>query len=414
MASELALLGGRKHFTAAPPHFQWPRISDTIRSAVLRQLDESISLYGASGIFERFEAKFAAYHGRKHALLCSSGTAALLSMYFGAGLLPGDEVICPVYTFPATVTPLVMLGVTPVFCDSDATGNMAVSAVRDLVTDRTKAVVITHLWGIPCEMSGISAVAREFGLAIFEDCSHAHGSRLRGRLVGTFGRAAAWSFQAQKTVAGGEGGILLTDDDELFYRALLLGHYNKRCRESIPETHFLHRFALTGFGLKLRAHPLAIAIAEQLFDDLDTLLDNRSQHAAVFHDVLAATPSLAFPDVSDRRVSGYTFPMIVASEVFEAVGPEILLEALHAEGLVEIDRPGSTKPLHEEPLFNEPNHAFPWARASVVQQGGFPIATDSFRRTIKMPVWDRQADRAYTDGYASGVRKVFQHLEDLK
>ena len=117
--NKLAILSGPKTISLDEPHFVWPVISKKIEKAVLEQLHKSISIYDRSGIFEIFENAFAKYHRRKHALLCSSGTLAIHSMYFAAGLKDGDEIICPAYTFFATVTPLLFLGVKPILCDCD-------------------------------------------------------------------------------------------------------------------------------------------------------------------------------------------------------------------------------------------------------------------------------------------------------
>jgi dTDP-4-amino-4,6-dideoxygalactose transaminase len=138
--------------------------------------------------------------------------------------------------------------------------------IEKKITDKTKAIVVTHMWGIPCDMDAITVIAKKHNLRLLEDCSHAHGAKFNEQKVGTFGDAAVWSLQGQKTVTGGEGGILLTDDGEIHTRALLLGQYNKRCKQEIPRDHPLYQYALTGFGLKLRAHPLAIAMADQQFD----------------------------------------------------------------------------------------------------------------------------------------------------
>lgn len=136
-------------------------------------------------------------------------------MYAGCDLQPGDEVISPTYTFYATVTPMVFTRAKPVFADRKEDGNIDPWEIEKKITDKTKAIVVTHMWGIPCDMDTITAVAKKHNLRLLEDCSHAHGAEFDGQKVGTFGDAAAWSLQGQKTVTGGEGAILLTDDEEI-------------------------------------------------------------------------------------------------------------------------------------------------------------------------------------------------------
>src|SRR3989344_5332340 len=155
MKKNLAILGGKKNINKKAPHFIWPPISKKIEKAVVKQLYKTISIYDRSGIFQEFENAFSKYHGKKYALLCSSGTLAIHSMFVSANFKEGDEVICPVYTFFATVTPLLFTGAKPVFCDSDVNGNIDPKEIEKKITPRTKGVIVTHMWGIPCQMDEI-------------------------------------------------------------------------------------------------------------------------------------------------------------------------------------------------------------------------------------------------------------------
>jgi len=192
--------------------FVWPRIDSNIRQAVLSQLDQSISIYDRSGIIKSFEDEFALYHSLTHALLCNSGTNALHSAYVAMNLHKGDEVLVPSYTFFATVTPLLWTGATPVLCDCDDYGNISIEEIKRKTNKKTRAVVVTHMWGIPCDMENIQAHCKLKKLLLLEDCSHAHGATINGKRVGAFGDLAVWSLQGQKTVTGGEGGILCTNN----------------------------------------------------------------------------------------------------------------------------------------------------------------------------------------------------------
>lgn len=121
-------------------------------------------------------------------------------------------------------------------------------------------------------MDEIVKICKENNLILLEDYSQAHGARYKGKLVETFGDIAAWSLQSPKNVSGGEGGILLTDNEEFYYRTLLLGHYNKRCKQEILKNHPLYKYATTGMGLKYRTHPLAVVIAYRVFKKLEKCL----------------------------------------------------------------------------------------------------------------------------------------------
>jgi perosamine synthetase len=260
MTSPLALLGGTPAITAPAPHFTWPPLT-SVADAVLAQLQAGISIYDRSGVIAELEDALCDYHGVRHAVLTSSGTAALHSIYVACGIGPGDEVIVPAYTFYATATPLLHLSAIPVLADCDDTGNLDPADVKQRITARTVAVMVTHMWGLPADIDTLREITAAHDLLLLEDASHAAGASIIGRKAGTFGDAAAFSLNGPKPLSAGEGGFVLTDDDEIFYRVLLHGHYNKRCRNEIPASHYhylyLYPYAVTGMGLKFRIHPLA-------------------------------------------------------------------------------------------------------------------------------------------------------------
>lgn len=410
-----AILGGQKTIDSPGPHFIWPLITDETRQAVLSQLDSTISIYDKSDIFEKFENKFADYHGRKYSLLHNSGTSAILGMYTGLDLKPGDEVICPTYTFYASVTPLLFTGAKPVFCDCKEDGNIDPNAIEEAISENTKAITVTHMWGIPCDMDKIVSIARKYNLRLVEDCSHAHGAEFNGKKVGTFGDAAAWSLQGQKTVTGGEGGILLTDDNEIHTRALLLGHYNKRCKQEIDKNHPLYEYFLTGFGLKLRAHPLAIAIADQQFDHLEEWLQQRGEFAEYMIDELGKYESISMPNANNRKPSWYAFVMQYKKEQAHGLPIQDFYQAILSEGLVEADRPGSTKHIHDLPLFEHPEKVFPHLYQANTNQSSqnYPQARSYTENAIKLPVWSSKEDWPMVEAYVAGMKKILDNTRAL-
>src|SRR5258706_14800553 len=280
MSSQLALLGGPKTVTREKPQYIWPIITKETEDAVVKQLYTEVSIYNRSGIIEEFENKFSTLHSRKYGLLTSSGTAAIHTLFVAANLHRGDEVICPAYTFFATATPILQTGAVPILCEADPeNGNIDPQEIERLITSKTKAVIETHMWGRDCEMDKIKEICDKHNLILLEDCSHAHGGVYKGKKLGSWGHAAAWSLQGQKVVTGGEGGIVLTDDVEMYYKGLLLGHYNKRCKQEIPKEHPLSKYSVTGMGLKLRSHPLAVAIASQQLDHLEEWTKQKKEYA---------------------------------------------------------------------------------------------------------------------------------------
>lgn len=407
-SSLLAIHGGPKAVDQPAPHFVWPEISETTRAAVMRQLDESISIYDRSGIIEDLECSLEDELEVAHALLFNSGTSALFAMFAGLELAPGDEVICPDYTFFASASPLFILGARPVLVDCRGDGNIDPAQIERAFSERTRAVLVTHMWGHPCEMDAITAICNRRGVPLLEDISHAYGAEYRGARVGTFGRAAALSLQGQKVLTGGEGGVLLTNDHEIFYRALALGHYNKRCVREIPADHPLHELAVTGLGLKLRIHPLAAAIAREQLERMPEVLRGRRRCAELLHDELSSLGGITLPPRDgESRASWYAFVFLLEPRLAPLVSE--IHAALAAEGCTEIDRPKSTAPLHHYPLFRTPEKAFPMLEAKTTQ-AAYPVADDFFARALKLPVWHREADIPIARQYASAIRKVIEHF----
>ena len=333
---------------------KWPPVTAEDRNAVISALDRGeLAYYGRDGWVRELEDKFARYHDSGFALAVDSGTQALHSAFFGLGFGPGDEVLVPAYTFVTTVTPLLQLGVTPRLCDCDPeTGNILPAEVERKAGNRTRGLVVTHMWGHPCEMDELTSIARARDLRLVEDCSHAHGARYRGGIAGTFGDAACFSLQAKKIVTGGTGGIMITSDQECYERAILLGHYRKRSTDSVKSSTY-RKFAPTGLGLNYRMHPLAAALAASQFGRLDEIISARtSRHdylSRCLTDVGGVTPPVTRDHVTRGAFHGYK-PFFAAAEC-PGIPKSLYVEALRAEG-VSVEMPGST-PLHRSALFTD-------------------------------------------------------------
>ncbi|RLJ02804.1 MAG: DegT/DnrJ/EryC1/StrS family aminotransferase [Candidatus Aenigmatarchaeota archaeon] len=413
--SKLAIKGGNKIVNIKPPHYRWPVITQATEESVLSQLKKSISIYNRSGIIEELEEKFKKYYNRKYALLTNSGTTALYSMYIAAGLKEGNEVICPTYTFFATVTPLFFTGAIPILVDCDESGNINPNKIEEKITEKTKAIVVTHMWGIPCEMEEIEKIAREYNLLLFEDASHAHGAKYKDRKVGTFGDVSVFSLQAQKLIPAGEGGVLLTNNEEIYYRALLLGHYNKRCKQEIPSAYELYRYSTTGMGLKLRIHPLAAAIASKQFENLEKVLRGKRKNAKYILEKISEFTCLRPPQFKDyMEPSWYAFVFHYLSEKLYNIPIDKFYEALKAEGCEELDRPNSTCPVNYHPLFQNPGELFTQYKGKIkYKRGDFPTAEKFHETSLKLPVWHEDSDKEIIDLYLRALEKVTQNYKEL-
>jgi dTDP-4-amino-4,6-dideoxygalactose transaminase len=415
MSDKLAINGGKKTINISRPHYVWPEITTKTRSAVLKQLNESISIYNRGGIIAKLEDRFLNYYNKKHALLTNSGTTALYSMFVGAGLKEGDEIICPAYTFYATVTPLFFIGAIPILADCKEDGDIDPAEIAKKITPKTKGIIVTHMWGLPCDMTLIVKLAKKHKLMLFEDASHAHFATYKNKKVGTFGMASAFSLQGQKTLTGGEGGVLLTNNDELFYKALLLGHYNKRCKEEIPKNHPLYPYHITGMGLKFRIHPLAAAIANEQFDNIRSIMRKRRETAKKLIKALGSMQGISVPKIpADVEPGWYAFVMQYKSEELGGLSLEKFYEALHVEGCDELDRPNSTCPLNQLPLFQNPKTFFPkYSFKKNYSPGQFPVAETFHKNSLKLPVWHRPQDDAVVDLYIKAFKKVTENYREV-
>jgi dTDP-4-amino-4,6-dideoxygalactose transaminase len=206
---------------------------------------------------------------------------------------------------------------------------------------------------------------------------------------------------------------LLTDEDKLFNRALLQGHYNKRPKNEIPSTDIEAKYYLTGLGLKLRAHPLAVALASQQFDHLDEFIAQRQAHAEIITESLQQYPFLKTPQTSTENVqnSWYAYIMQYDQDAAYGVSRQEFADALLAEGLVEVDIPGSTGLVNELPLFTEPHIIMPRLYKEPLKlQGPFPNAQKFHAGIIKLPVWTFQDELSVVQAYIKGIKKVADHL----
>lgn len=398
----------------AASHYRWPIITASSEQAVQRQLMTSVSIKDRSDVIADLEDKFKSFYNCSYALCTNSGTAALFAAYDALQLKPGDEVLCPDYTWFATVSPMVYTGATPVFIDCDRNFNVDPTLLEAHLTTHTKALVVTHMWGMPCAMREIMEFCRTHKLRLIEDCSHAHGAEYAGRHVGTFGDLAVFSLQASKLVAAGEGGILLTNDCDLYYRANLHGQYNKRCAQEIPSDHPLRPFWQTGFGLKQRIHPLGAALALDQFQDMTYRLAVKRQYALQLLEVIRPFPFLQPQSEQDARSSWYMLA-IEYSETRAGIPAHDFLRALHAEGLEEFDIPSLTGPIGGLHLFHHLHEAMPRLYAEEVKITRHCPRSESLReKVLVLPLWGDTADEWVVDRYVSGMKKVCEWIQARK
>lgn len=365
--------------------------SDEQRARLAYDLTLRDEISGATQSVREFETRWRQWCGTRYALTTASGSAALLCAYFGLGVGPGDEIICPTYTWINGIGPALLLGARPVFCESDPeTLLIDPEDVRRRITPRTRAIVAVHLWGQVCDMDSLVAIGGESGVPIVEDCSQAHGAAHAGRIVGTIGRAGCWSLQGSKAVSAGEGGVLATNDQVVFERACLLSQGSRLGALTHPE-HAAHQ--PFGIGMKLRAHPLGIAIASVQHARLREWNEARRAWA----DALEAGLKGARGIRAVKRYAGaahviyYEYPLLHVPEECGGMATTALIAALNEAGIAAAPA-GAMPLLHRLPLFSTGYDLFTRNRGplgegySGYQEGDFPATEAMHGRIVLVPV----------------------------
>ena len=257
----------------------WPHHEPDELQAVNEVLSSGKVNYWTGEQTKTFEREFASYHQRNFGIALANGTLALELALIAFGIGPGDEVITTCRTFIASASCIVRVGATPILADVDLDSqNITAASIEPLIGPQTKAIICVHLAGWPCDMPAILALAQSKGIRVIEDCAQAHGAKIAGRVVGSFGDAAAFSFCQDKIMStGGEGGILILDDEQAFKRAWAFKDHGKGYdvvfhKEHPPGFRWLHQ----SFGTNWRFTEMQSAIARIQLRKLSLWVEKRN------------------------------------------------------------------------------------------------------------------------------------------
>jgi dTDP-4-amino-4,6-dideoxygalactose transaminase len=272
---------------------------------------------------ESFEREFAEHLGSRHALCVNAGSSALICGLIGAGVGPGDEVIVPAYTWNATPNAVIASGATPVLAEVDDSLTLDPEDVARKIGPKTKAILPVHMRGAPANMEALTAIAREHGLVLLEDVCQAAGASFRGRRLGTFGDAGAFSLQFNKIITTGEGGVMITDRDDLYELAIDVHD----CAGSLRRGAGLPRFA----GWNFRASELQGAVARVQLTRLDGLLERMRANQRRLAERIESLPGLTLRRGNDD--GGDAGICLIAFAGSSALATEAV-EALKAEGVL--------------------------------------------------------------------------------
>lgn len=329
-----------------------PLMGDEEKEAIVAVLESGMLAQGPK--VAEFEMAFAAMCGVRHAVATSSGTTALHLALLAHGIGPGDEVITSPFTFIATANVILFVGAKPVFVDIDESSyNIDPSLVEAKITPRTKALMPTHLFGNPCDMEAIMAIAARHGLVVVEDAAQAHGASINGKKVGSFG-TGCFSFYPTKNMTTAEGGMVTSDDDQVAERVRLLRNHGMKRR---------HHHELLGYNFRMTDLQAALGLAQ--LAKLKVFNEKRIANARYLTERLR---DVITPQVKD----GYRH--VFHQYTIRAKGDrDKVAEELRGRGIgIGIYYP---LPVHKQPIYRELGYA-----------DRLPVAEAMSREVLSLPV----------------------------
>ncbi len=307
---------------------------------------------------KKFEEDFAQFCNVQYATTTSNGTAALHLALAALDIGPGDEVIIPSFTFIATANAVKYVGATPVFVDVEKrTGNIDITKIAPCITSRTKAIIPVHLYGHPCDMDPILALAEKHNLYIIEDCAEALGAEYKGKKVGSFGHINCFSFYGNKIITTGEGGMCTTNDPALFDKMTLLKNHGMR-----PSKRYWHE--VVGFNYRMTNLQAALGVAQ--LARCAEFVEKKRENARLYTEKLQGTPGITLPAEEDYAKNVYwMFNIFIQPSL--GVDKEELRKRL------------GEKEIGTRPLF------YPMTAMPMYKQDGFPVSAELSSTGISLP-----------------------------
>ena len=381
---------------ASWPHFNSNQIDSAIRVLASGKVNSWTGQETAA-----FETEFANWCGTSYAIAIANGSLALSSSYLAIGLSPGDEFITTPRTFIATASSAVLLGAKPVFADVDPdSGAITAASIAPLITPRTKVISVVHLGGWPADMPAICDLARAYGIAVIEDCAQAHGARINGQSVGSFGDVSAWSFCQDKIMTtAGEGGMVTTSRSELWDAMWAFKDHGKTFeavfdREHQPGFRWLHE----RFGSNFRLTEFQSAIGRNQLKCLPEWTSTRTRNAQLMASALCDLPVVRVPLPPNNLIHAwYKFYAFVKPEALaDGWNRDRILFEISALGYPALT--GSCSEIYLEKCFQHaglvPNERLPVARR---------LGDTSLMFLVHPTITPLQME-----GYAHAVRSVVQ------
>jgi perosamine synthetase len=411
-AGQLAILGGEP-VRKDKPWPDWPYVDNNIVDAVVKTTRSGIwcRIQSSTGTVPTFEKEYAKLMGTKLCLATGSGTQALHTCVEALGVSAGDEVITSPYTDPGTIASILSARALPVLADLDpATYQLDPGEVEKRITENTRAIMPVHMMGQPCHMEAIMAIARKHSLAVIEDAAQAHLSEYQGKKLGTIAPLGCFSFQSSKTIACGEGGAIVGDDEGLMNQCYTV-HNHGTNRQGHTER----------IGSKYRMNEFQAAVLLAQLASAQERFKRRNENAAYLTSRLKECPGVVPQKLYDGTASGsfYLYAMSYKKEHFNNVDRASFLKAAAAEGIAL--SPYIGRGLHHEPWVE---HIL---KAKAYQQAFSPRRLQQFRDEMSCPNCDQVcqemvmiwasgpllADKADMDDIADAILKIYENRDKL-
>jgi dTDP-4-amino-4,6-dideoxygalactose transaminase len=406
--ARLALQGGPA--ACAHPWPAWPVFDEAERRLLLEVLDSGKWWFGEK--VRQFEAAFAAFQGARYGVTCANGTTALEMALRGLGVVENDEVIVPPYTFIATASAVVTVGAIPVFADIQPdTLCLDPDDVERKLTARTAAVIPVHVAGYMADMDRLNGIAQPRGVRVLEDAAHAWGSQWKGRGAGVLGQGGTFSFQVSKNITAGEGGIMVTDDEELAALCRSFSHCGRREGSAWYDHDYL------GSNLRMTEFQAAVLLGQ--LSRLEAQVARRQASAHLLDQALGGLRGvrLLAPDSRMTRRSYHMYIFRVDESVL-GISRDRFLEALQAEGVPASK--GWYRPLYGNGLFRNAHQGPPHGIKAALANKGVdyrqvrcPVCEQVCRDAVWIPQQVLLADESDIRALAAAVEKVVAHASDL-
>ena len=406
--SGLALLGGKK--AKNKPFPVWPYYDNKEEQALKEVLDSRIWWRTPGTKTLEFERAFAKFHGAKHGIAVTNGTAALEVTMAGLGITAGDEVIVPDFTFVATASAVLSANALPVLVDvNPETYCIDPDQVEEAITPRTKAVVAVHMGGNPADLDRLKQICRRHRLALVEDSAHAHGTEWRGQRVGTFGVAGTFSFQASKLMTAGEGGVVISNNDKFEVQARSVHDCGR-----MPGKWFYSHFI---YGSNYRLSEWQGAVLNVQLSRLDEQTRRRHENSRLLDRLLQEIPGITPQKLDERctRNGHYAYIFHFNKKHFAGISTERFIEAMIGEG---IPNQASYPPLHQLEMFRNGKYRQRLSGPQAKQKHAFlkrkfPASIKAAWETVWIPQPALLGDEEDMHEITAALRKIQQHAKDL-